>query len=324
MLGAQAAGQLLLQLSQPELQNLTAAFAAMRKIDRSERRKLAEEALVQLQSEAAEPTDLLTFARGILDPVLGPEAVSGMLHGDPRIRDEGTLEWLPDDAAEPLARILGEENPRISAIVLAALRPSLATRVLSMLSAEARGDSVFHLATGRRPTADAVGRVLDAVARQVQDLSSSGDAELSGRAARLALGPSKVVEILRQCDRTTEKAMLEFLEERAPDLAAQVSQSIFSTIADLKWLDAKSLQVALRQVDARDLAKALRGANEEIKRLCFGSLSENAAQSLKEEIESLGPIPRRDVEEAQSAVLDLVRTMIEEGRVHVAQEEDLV
>jgi len=219
---------------------------------------------------------------------------------------------------------LGQESPRIVATVLSALRSSLAARLLALLPAEVSGASVLCLADGGNPRPEAVRCLLATVAEMMSGAGNAGDGE--GREVRSpSAGHEKVVEILRRCDRSTEQAVLEHVQQQSPELAQRVSQSIFSTMADLKWLDERSLQTVLREVEMKDLSRALRGAPEEVLQLCLGNLSENASASLKEEIDSLGPTPRRDVEAAQQTIMGLVRTMIEEERIQVAaEEEDLI
>jgi len=324
MVGAKAATELLKQLSRPELETLANAFSGMKKVSASDRRRLGEEALLEIQAEAAGSMDLMSFAHQVLGPLLGVGAADGLLRGLQSRRARHSLEWLSDESAEALARMLEEENPRTVAVVLASLRPGMAARVLSLLPEELRGEAIVQLATGKQPTAEAATRILEAVAGRILSADPKASPTSSEQMAQLNLGTAKLVEVFRQCDISTERAMLAQLEERAPELAAQVSQSIFSTIGDLRWLQARSLQIVLRQVEARDLAKALRGAGEEIRELCFNNLSENAAASLKEEIEALGPMPRRDVEAAQRAILGAVRDMIEQGRIQVEQEEELI
>ncbi len=324
-LGMQKASEVVKRLSPSEVERLGASFAKMREMPGPERRELAEEALGELLEGSGGEGDRLRFARELLSEHLGDEGASRALGEKSGERLSGTsLEWMPDSAAERLVGALGQESPRIVATILSALRSSLAARLLALLPAEVSGASLLCLADRGNPRPEAVGCLLARVGEMMSGAGNTGDGE-GGPVRSSGAGHEKVVEILRRCDRPTEQALLEHVEQQSPELAQRVSQSIFSTMADLKWLDKRSLQAVLREVEVNDLSRALRGAPEEVLQLCLENLSENAAASLKEEIDSLGPTPRRDVEAAQQTMMGIVRTMIAEERIQVvAEEEDLI
>ena len=194
--------------------------------------------------------------------------------------------------------------------------------MLAQLPSETGKGGLLHLAQGNPPAPEVAATILVRVHQMVTEVEKSPELAISTDAT--GGGPRKVVEILRQCDRETERSTLEYMEEHSPEIAREVSQGIFSSIDDLKWLDDRARQIALREVDLKDLARALRGASEELLGICCSSLSENVASDLKDEIEALGPTPRREVDGAQEKILAAIRTMIEEDRIQVATEEELV
>ena len=321
-LGKEASGEVLKRLTPAEVERLAGAFARMRRIPDGEREKLAEEALGEVKKGVGQ-RDVAEFAREVLSERLGAETANNLLGVEAEARAmAGSLDWMSDSAAEAVAAALEEENPGIAALVLSAARPRLAARVVSLLPDEARGQAMLALARGSSPMPEAVTAILERVGEVV---SKSEAGEQVGRQARgpeLAMGSGKVADILRQCDRNTARSVVDCLEEHAPEIAEEVSQSIFTSIGDLKWLDTRSLQLVMREVEVKDLARALRGAAEELRDLCFENLSENAAASLKDEIEALGPTPRRQVETAQQTILGMVREMLEAERIQVAEEEE--
>jgi len=325
-LGMQAAGEVLKHLSPAEVEKVARTFAQMREMPSRERQKLGEEALEEIGEGGPAEPDLMQFARELLGEQLGPDAAQRLLGGGLATqRVSASLDWVGESAAGFLAEALAEENPRITAVVLAALRSGLAARVLAMLPTGLRGDVLLHLAGAQSPTPEATALILDRVVTLLTTSEAAAEGPRAVRAPELRLGTGKVADILRQCDRTTERGVMDYLQEHASEIAHEVSQSIFSDMQDLKWLDARSIQTVLRELETRDLARALRGTPEELQKLCFDNLSENAAAELREELEALGPTPRREVETAQQAVLELVRSMLEQERIQVAQEaEDLI
>jgi len=322
-MGMEAAREVLKRLSPIEMETVAGAFARLREMPPTERRRLAEEALQEAAKPDVGERDPLQFARELLGEQLGGETAERLLGAAAASPSSSrSLEWVPDSAAELLAETLQGENPRITALVLAALRLGLAARVVSILPPEVKGETMLRLAREQPPMPEAMAVILERVTRLVNRSDGPREQARQVRPLQLRLGTKKAAEILRQCDRVTERGVVDYLQEHAPELAQQVSQSIFSSIEDLKWLDARSLQTLLRELEIRDLARALRGTSEEVQKLSFDNLSENAAAELKEEMEALGPTPRREVETAQQTVLELVRTMLEEERIQVSQEEE--
>jgi len=161
---------------------------------------------------------------------------------------------------------------------------------------------------------------VDSLILQLEAQRGAGTGELTG----LSFGVPSAVQILRQCDRATERATLTALEERSPEIAERISQGIFSSMEDLKWLEPRALQMVLRRIEMKELALALRGANEQIRELCLTNLSENMAADIREEIDSGSPRPRREVEAAQDQILSTVRKLAEEGEIDLGGGEDLV
>jgi len=314
-LGRESAGEVVRRLSPAEVERVAQAFVRMHQMSSAERGRLAEEAVQEVASGEPVGGDLVQLARELFEEHLGAEGIERMLKAGPR-RGRGTasLEWVPDSAAEAVADALKEENPRIVGLVLAA-------QVVGMLPGDARGRALLQVAVEQRPTPEAMLLICEKVAKLVKQWETGGEGSQQ-RVVDTKTGTGRVAEILRHCDRGTERGLVEYLQEHAAEVARDVSQSLFSRIEDLKWLDGRSIQMVVREVDVRRLARALRGAPEELQKQCFENLSENAAEGLREEMEALGPTPRREVEAARQEVLELVRTMLEEERIQVAQEEE--
>ncbi len=321
-LGRESAGEVVRRLSPAEVERVAQAFVRMHQMSSAERGRLAEEAVQEVASGEPVGGDLVQLARELFEEHLGAEGIERMLKAGPR-RGRGTasLEWVPDSAAEAVADALKEENPRIVGLVLAAVRPTLAAQVVGMLPGDVRGRALLQVAVEQRPTPEAMLLICEKVAKLVKQWETGGEGSQQ-RVVDTKTGTGRVAEILRHCDRGTERGLVEYLQEHAAEVARDVSQSLFSRIEDLKWLDGRSIQMVVREVDVRRLARALRGAPEELQKQCFENLSENAAEGLREEMEALGPTPRREVEAARQEVLELVRTMLEEERIQVAQEEE--
>ena len=127
-------------------------------------------------------------------------------------------------------------------------------------------------------------------------------------------GVKDVAEILNRIERNTEKAIMADLEERDPELADEIGRLMF-TFDDLVYVDDSGIQRALREIESKDLALALKSANEDVCDKVYKNMSERAREMIKEEIEFMGPVRMRTVEEAQQKIVGAVRRLEEAGEV---------
>ncbi|MDR7435992.1 MAG: FliG C-terminal domain-containing protein [Armatimonadota bacterium] len=134
-----------------------------------------------------------------------------------------------------------------------------------------------------------------------------------------------LVDIINNTDRGTEKAILEALEAQNPELAQEVKKLMF-VFEDLLSLDDRAIQQVLRAVDSKDLALAMKGASPELRQKLFSNMSQRAAEMLKEDMEFMGPVRRKDMEEAQQRIVDAVRKLEQTGEIVISRgmEEEII
>jgi flagellar motor switch protein FliG len=141
----------------------------------------------------------------------------------------------------------------------------------------------------------------------------------------MAGGIDSAVEILSLVDRTTEKTILDALEEDDPELAEAILKRMF-VFEDIITLDDRAIQKVLREIDTRDLALALKTASEEVAGRIYKNMSKRAADMLKEDIEFMGPVRLRDIEEAQQKIVSTIRRLEEAGEIIISRggEDEIV
>jgi len=208
-----------------------------------------------------------------------------------------------------ISDFIRREHPQTIALILANLEPELAAVVLGNLTAEVRVDIVQRLASMETTSPEVIKQVDQVLERR---LSTVFTQEVS-----LVGGTKAVAEILNRIDRGTEKQIFESLEPANPKLAEEIRRLMF-TFDDLSRLDDRGIQRLLKEVEQKDLALALKAASQEVAEKIYKNLSERAQGLLKQEIEYLGPVRLRDVEEAQAGIVRVVRTLEEAGEIVVA------
>jgi len=211
-----------------------------------------------------------------------------------------------------LANYLKNEYPQTVAVVLSKVRAEHAARVLGLLPEAFAMEVVMRMLRMESVQKD----VLDGVERTLRAEFMSNLARSTRRDAH-----EMMADIFNNLDRQTETRFIGALEERNRDAAERIKSLMF-TFDDLQRLDSQSIQLLLREVEKEKLPIALKGASEKIRDLMFRNLSERAAKMLREEIDALGPVKLREVDEAQAAIVALAKELAAQGQIEIGESKD--
>lgn len=253
------------------------------------------------------------YVKRILYKGLGEEGASKILELASKESPLEELKWVDP---KTLISFLSLEHPQTIALIMCLLEPLQAAEVLSGLPDRLKADVAMRMATTERVSDIALDEIKEVLKGQL-DLSK-------GKAKRLG-GIKAVAEILNQCDKATEKAVLENIEEQNLDLADSIRQLMF-VFEDIVTIDNRGIQMILKEVSTEELAIALKTASEELKNKIFSNMSQRAAVILKEEMQMRGPVRVSDVEKAQLNIVNIVRKLEAEGKIIIAKRggEELV
>ncbi len=309
-LGPELSAQIFKHLQEEEIEQLTLEIANIRKVPPEKRDEIFQEFYQMCIANEYISQGGIEYARELLEKALGAQKAAEIIG-----RLTASLQVRPFDfvrKADPgqLLNFIQGEHPQTIALILAYLDPEKAAAVLSALPPERQVDVARRLAVMDRTSPEVlkeVERVLERKLSSVltQDYTSAG-------------GVKSLVEILNRADRATEKTILEALEVQDPELAEEVKKLMF-VFEDIVHLDDRAVQLVLREVDSHDLALALKGAGEEVMAKIERNMSKRAAQILKEDIEYMGPVRLRDVEEAQQRIVAVIRRLEEQGQIVIAR-----
>ena len=203
-----------------------------------------------------------------------------------------------------------DEHPQTIALVLVYLNPEQASEILSSLPAEKQSDIARRIATMDRASPEVVKEVERVLEYKMSTVIGQDNTEIGGVSA--------LVNILNMVDRSTERTILENLEVKYPILAEEVRNRMF-VFEDIIKIDDIAIQRILRDINPKDLPIALRGANEEVREKIFRNQSRRASDMLKEEINYIGPVRLRDVEEAQKKIVNVIRSLDEVGAISISR-----
>ena len=270
-----------------------------------------------MQAQNFITTGGIDFARELLEKSLGSQKAIDIIN-----RLTSSLQVRPFDfirRTDPahLLNFVQQEYPQTISLILAYLEPQKAATILQNLPAEIQPEVSKRLATMDRTSPEVLREVERVLEKKLSTLSSE-DYTAAG-------GVDSIVEILNLVDRSSEKQIIESLEEDDPDLAEEIKKRMF-VFEDIVMLDDRAIQKVLREVDTQELAKALKSVDTEVQDKIFHNMSKRAASMLKEDMEFMGPVRLKDVEEAQQKIVSTIRRLEDAGEIVIARsgEDELV
>ena len=216
---------------------------------------------------------------------------------------------MKSDPAQVL-NFIQDEHPQTIALILAYLSPHQASAILSELPQDKQADVAARIATMDSTSPEIVKEVERILEKKLSTMVSSDFTE--------AGGIETIVDILLSVDRGTEKHIIETLEIRDGELAEEIKKRMF-VFEDIVTLDNRAIQRFLREVDNADLALALKGSSEEVSSVIFANMSKRLQDMIKEDMEFMGPVRLRDVEEAQQRIVNIIRRLEDAGEIVIAR-----
>jgi flagellar motor switch protein FliG len=307
-LGSERSAIVLSAMREGEIEEITAEIARLDSIDTATAERVMEEFHDILLARRYYSRGGLTFAREVLEASMGTDKAREAMERLTASLTEMPFQFLRRADPRHLLSFLQDEHPQTIALVLSHMGSEHAAVILGSLNPTLQSDVAHRIAVMERISPESV-RVVEAVFEKKLSsvLAQSSDSSKVG-----GLGP--LVDIINRSDRTTERLILESLEERNPELAELVRAQMFM-FEDIVNLDDLAVQLVLRQVEPADLATALKGVRDEVRRKVLANMSERASQNLEEEIALLGPVRLKTVEESQAKVVHQIRQLEEAGQI---------
>jgi len=305
-LGPEAASKVLRYMDEQEIEQLTTGLANLGEIDKDVQRQVLEEFNRYVGSDEMMVAGF-DYAKELLTKALGEKRASELLKGVRGLGgSKGAFSMLRQVDNQQLIKVLQNEHPQTVAVVLSHLDTDQAAEILKALPEEMQTDVALRMATMDQIAPDVIEEIEAALARQITSFMR--------RDFKVAGGVKLVAEVLNNVDKNTQKAILSYLQETDPELAEDIKRLMF-TFDDIVLIDDRSMQRVVKEIDSKELALALKGASEEVKEKFFKSMSERAADMIREEMEYMGPVRLRDVEAAQQRILDVISRLEEEGAI---------
>ncbi len=309
-LGPERSAGIFKHLKEEEIEEMTLEIANIRSVTPQVKEAVITEfyELCLAQQYIAEGG--IGYAKDLLEKALGSEKamdVIGKLTASLQVKP---FEFVRKTDATQLINFIQDEHPQTIALILSYLAPQQAAMIVSALPPERQADVARRIAVMDRTSPDVI--------KEVEKVLESKVASLVNQDYTIIGGVDAVVEILNTVDRGTERHIMETLETEEPELAEEIRKKMF-VFEDILLLDDRAIQRVLRDVENNDLAVALKNANEEVQGKILNNVSKRLAVMIKEDMEFMGPVRMKDVEEAQQKIVNIIRKLEDSGEIVISR-----
>ena len=309
-LGPEKSAKIFKHLKEEEIEQLTLEIANTSSVSPQTKEKVLSEFYEICLAQQYIAEGGIGYAKELLEKALGEEKakdVIGKLTASLQVRP---FEFIRKTDPSQLLNFIQDEHPQTIALILSYLPASQASMVVSSLPPEKQADVARRIAQMDRTSPDVIKQFEKVLERKLSSLVNQ-DYTIVG-------GVDAIVSILNSVDRGTEKHIMETLEVEEPELADEIRKKMF-VFEDILSLDDRAIQRVLRDVDNSDLALALKGATEEVQNVILNNLSKRLAVMIKEDMEYMGPVRMKDVEEAQQKIVNIIRKLEDSAEIVIAR-----
>ncbi|WP_026508771.1 flagellar motor switch protein FliG [Butyrivibrio sp. MC2013] len=252
----------------------------------------------------------ITYAKELLEKALGEDKAIDVISKLTASLQVKPFEFIRKTDPSQILTFIQEEHPQTIALILSYMSPQQSAQILGSLPPDRQADVAKRIATMDRTSPDTI--------KDVEKVLETKLSSLVNQDYTIIGGVDAVVEILNTVDRQTEKHIMETLEIEEPELADEIRKKMF-VFEDILMLDDRSIQRVLRDVDNSDLALACKAANEQVQNAIFNNLSKRLAVMIREDMDFMGPVRMKDVEEAQQKIVNIIRKLEDSGEIIISR-----
>ena len=310
VLGPERSATIFKHLKEEEIEELTLEIANTRSITPQVKEEILNEFYEICLAQQYIAEGGITYAKELLEKAVGTEKAMDVISRLTASLQVKPFEFVRKTDASQLLNFIQDEHPQTIALILAYLSPQQASMIVSALPQERQADVAKRIAMMDRTSPDVI--------KEVEKILESKLASLVNQDYTIIGGVDQVVEILNSVDRGTEKHIMETLEIEEPELADEIRKKMF-VFEDILLLDDRAIQRVLHDVDNNDLALALKGSNEQVQNAIFNNLSKRLASMIKEDMEFMGPVRMKDVEEAQQKIVNIIRKLEDSAEIVISR-----
>lgn len=309
-LGPEVSASVYKHLNEEEIERLTLEISSVKRVEPEIKEEIIEEFHNIALAQDYISQGGIGYAKTVLEKALGNDQAQAIIN-----RLTSSLQVRPFDFARrtdpaQIFNFIQNEHPQTIALILSYLEPQQAGTILSSLPQEVQADIAKRIATMESTSPEVISEIESVLERKLSSTMTQDYTETGGVDA--------VVEVLNGVDRQTEKTILDALEIQDPELAEEIKKRMF-VFEDIVTLDNRSIQRVIRDAENADLMLAMKVSSEDVKSILFKNMSQRMAETFQEEMEVMGPVHLRDVEEAQTRIVAITRRLEDAGEIIIAR-----
>ncbi len=309
-LGPEKSALIFKHLKEEEIETLTLEIANTRSVSPQEKEDVLNEFYQVCLAQEYIAEGGIGYAKDLLEKALGLERANDVINRLTASLQVRPFEFVRKADPTQLLNFIQDEHPQTIAMILSYLAPGQASLIISSLPPDKQADVAKRIAMMDRTSPDVIKEVESVLERKLASMINQ-DYTIVG-------GVDAIVAILTMVDRGTEKHIMETLEIEEPELADEVRKKMF-VFEDILLLDDRAIQRVMRDVDNNDIAIALKVANEEVKNVVFKNISKRLAAMIQEDMEFMGPVRMKDVEEAQQKIVGIIRKLEDSAEIVISR-----
>ncbi|MBU5426527.1 flagellar motor switch protein FliG [Tissierella pigra] len=305
-LGPQKSAEIFKHLNEEEMEELTLQIANMRMVSPEEKQVVIEEFYQICLAQEYISEGGINYAKDVLERALGSDKAIDIISKLTSSLHVRPFEFIRKADPNQLLNYIQNEHPQTIALILSYLGSAQAAQLLSSLPPEKQSDVTRRIAIMDRTSPEVV--------KEIESILENKFSNILAQDYTTTGGIGAVVDILNSVDRSTEKNIMEELDVRDAELSEEIRRRMF-VFEDIITLDNRSIQRVIREIDNAQWAIALKGASEEVKNLIFNNMSKRLVEMIKEDIEFMGPVRIRDMEDAQQNIVNIIRKLEDDGEI---------
>lgn len=315
--GTKASTQMLRSMKQQEIESITLEIAKMRNIKPEVVDEILKEYYQLMEAKKFLLEGGVDYAENLLQE-LGGNAKSELMLKKLKAQSESNIfEDFQEGKITQIASFIQNEHPQVAALIFSQLHTDKSAEILSYIPQDMQAEIIYRLASMEKVSAEVIQEIEEVIKEHLGGMDTLGD--------RVNSGTGTVAQILNEADISVEKHVLEIIAERDPQLASDIKEQMF-LFEDIIHFDDKTVQLIVNEMEKTDLVMGLKGVDEKLTGKFLDNMSQRAAAMLQEDMEALGPVPLKDVKEAQQRIIKKIKELEEDGIISTRKmdEEEVV
>jgi flagellar motor switch protein FliG len=311
-LGKDYAADLFKHLSDEEISDMTLCITTTHRVEPDTREYVINEFYDMCVTQKFMTEGGIDFARNVLEQALGADKADEMIKRLSSSLQARPFEFLRRVDSRQIINVIHNEHPQIIALVLSYTDPKKTAEIISSLPTESQTEIITRISGMGSTSPEFVKEAERIIERKIMSMGINENINVGGIDA--------IVDVISSLDRSSEKNILESLDVSSSELADEIRKRLF-VFEDITKLDSSAVQSVLREVNNQDIATALKSAGEDVKKTIFNNMSKRLQDMIKDDMEVMGPVRVRDVEEAQQRIVNVIRKLEDDGEIIIARGE---